>query len=174
MAFPTNEKLRLPLLEAVADGAPHMIDDVAPVVVQHLGLTAEEIAAPGPNARNTMLEYRLRWARTVLNKAELVTLPGELLLQITYAGREILARSLPELDNTALESLSPAFAQWQIEMGNVNVEPGLRPSATLFGLYVRDRADLTRQNFCNTTSLPLDSERQATSRGATATRFSRR
>ena len=130
MAFPTNEKLRLPLLEAVTDGAPHMIDDVAPVVAQHLSLSAEEIAAPGPNARNTMLEYRLRWARTVLNKAELVTLPGELLLQITDAGRDVLARNLPELDNITLENLSPAFAQWQIEMGNVNVEPGLRPSAS--------------------------------------------
>jgi len=91
-------------------------------------LAPEEIATPGPNARNTMLEYRLRWAKTALNKAELVTLPGELLLQITDAGRDVLARQLPDLDNTALESLSPAFAQWQIEMGNVNVEPTLRSS----------------------------------------------
>jgi restriction endonuclease Mrr len=128
---PGGEKLRLPLLKALSDGASHLIDDVAPAVAQQLGMSADEVSTAGPNARNTMLEYRLRWARTALNKAGLVTLPGELLLQITDAGRDVLEQGLSELDNATLQQLSPAFVQWQIEMGNVNVEPTLRSSDTV-------------------------------------------
>jgi hypothetical protein len=116
----------LPLLQAVADGKAHSIDDVAPAVAERLRLSPDEIAAPGPSPRHTMLEYRLRWARTMLHKAELVTLPGELLLQITDEGRAILALRPKELNRDELARMSPAYAQWQIDMGDVNLAPTLR------------------------------------------------
>jgi hypothetical protein len=124
--FPGFAELLLPLLQAVADGKAHSIDEVAPAVAEQLQLTADKIATPGPNPRHTMLEYRLRWARTMAHKAELVTLPGELLLQITPEGRAVLASEPKELNEGMLASMSPAFAQWLIDMGDMNLAPTLR------------------------------------------------
>ena len=126
MTFPDFEALLLPLLEAVSDGAPHSVNALAPAVAQRLKLTAEEVARPLPNHIETMLEYRLHWARTNLHKAALVTLPGEKLLQITDAGRSLLEQKLPSLDNSTLSKLSPAFAQWLVEMGDLKLPLGLR------------------------------------------------
>lgn len=125
-AFPDFEALLLPLLEAVADGKAQSIDDVAPAVAQRLKLSPEEIATPGPSSRHTMLEYRPRWARTILHKAELVTLPGELLLQITLEGRAILALRPKDLNRDELARISPSFAQWLIDMGDTKLAPTLR------------------------------------------------
>lgn len=126
MTFPDFEALLLPLLESVADGAPHLIDELAPVVAERLKLTPEEIAKPLPKHKETMLQYRLHWARTVLHKAGLVTLPGELRLQITNSGQSLLQQNLVSLSSDDLTRLYPAFAQWQIEMGNVKLAPDLR------------------------------------------------
>jgi len=125
-AFPDFEELLLPLLEAVADGEAHSIDDVAPVVAERMKLSPDEVAKPGPSSRHTMLEYRLRWARTVLHKAELVTLPGELLLQITPEGRATLALRPKELNRDELARISPAYAGWLIDMGDMKLAPTLR------------------------------------------------
>jgi hypothetical protein len=126
VTFPDFEALLLPLLESIADGAPHSINALVPAVARRLKLTPEEIARPLPNHRNTMLEYRLHWARTVLHKAELVTLPGELLIQITDRGRSLLKQDLHSLDQSELTRLSPSFARWQMEMGDVKLAPDLR------------------------------------------------
>jgi restriction endonuclease Mrr len=126
VAFPDFQALLLPLLRAVTDGEAHSIDEVAPEVASQLSLTPDEVAAAGPNPRHTVLEYRLRWARPMLHKAELVTVPGELLLQITSAGRDVLARNLTALDQEELARRSPAFAQWQLDMGDMKLEPTLR------------------------------------------------
>ena len=60
------------------------------------------------------------------HKAELVTLPGELLLQITPEGKAVLAGQPKELNEAMLVSMSPAFAQWLIDMGDMNLAPTLR------------------------------------------------
>jgi restriction system protein len=79
-----------PVLAAVADGAPLVLSELRERIASEFQLSEDERSERLPSGKQTVINNRVGWARTYLNKAGLLSIPAKGLVQITERGREAL------------------------------------------------------------------------------------
>jgi len=90
MPIPDFQSVMRPLLETVSDGTPVSLSNVRSQVADTFDLTEIERSERLPSGRQTVINNRVGWARTYLNKAGLLQIPERGMVQITERGREAL------------------------------------------------------------------------------------
>ena len=116
--MPTQEQALRPILETVADGRAWRLEDVERAVADQFALneTSRELRV---KSGDTVLSYRIGWARTSLVKAGLVEQPAPSMIVITDAGRSLLASREGPFDYKLLREEFPTFATWLADMGQL-------------------------------------------------------
>jgi restriction system protein len=90
MAIPDFQSVMRPVLAEVADGLPISLKALREQVIEQFQLSEDERHEMLPSGRQTVINNRIGWARTYLNKAGLLSIPSKGLVQITERGREAL------------------------------------------------------------------------------------
>jgi len=90
MAIPDFQSVMRPVLAVVADGLPISLKVLREQVIEQFQLSEVERHEMLPSGRQTVINNRIGWARTYLNKAGLLSIPSKGLVQITERGREAL------------------------------------------------------------------------------------
>ncbi|PNF81766.1 restriction endonuclease [Stutzerimonas stutzeri] len=111
MAIPDFQSVMRPVLQAVGDGAPLPLGALRVRIADVFQLTEEERKERLPSGNQTVINNRVGWARTYLNKAGLLTIPSKGMVQITDRGREALA-SGPARITVAWLKQFPEFADF--------------------------------------------------------------
>ncbi|MNF92255.1 Mrr restriction system protein [compost metagenome] len=100
-----------PVLEAVRDGVAIPLSVLRESIADVFQLIEEERKERLPSGHQTVINNRVGWARTYLNKAGLLTIPSKGMVQITARGREALANG-PERITVAWLKQFPEFADF--------------------------------------------------------------
>lgn len=90
MAIPDFQSVMRPVLAMVADGLPISLKVLREQVTEQFQLSEVERHEMLPSGQQTVINNRIGWARTYLNKAGLLSIPSKGLVQITERGREAL------------------------------------------------------------------------------------
>jgi restriction system protein len=91
MAIPDFQSLMRPVLAAVQNGMPMPLSEVREQVAEQFQLTEDERKERLPSGHQTVINNRVGWARTYLNKAGLLCIPSKGMVQITPRGVATLA-----------------------------------------------------------------------------------
>jgi restriction system protein len=75
MAIPDYQALMLPVLRLAAKGEKR-VGDVADLIADELGLSAEERETLLPSGRQRLLNNRIHWAKFYMSKAGLISSPA--------------------------------------------------------------------------------------------------
>src|SRR3990167_2889594 len=139
MSIPDFQSVMRPVLEAVRDGVAIPLSVLRESIADVFQLTEEERKERLPSGHQTVINNRVGWARTYLNKAGLLTIPSKGMVQITARGREALANG-PERITVAWLKQFPEFADFHTAkpqsvdvLGVVETTPS---TSTLCGLAV--------------------------------------
>lgn len=125
MAIPKyNEFYRL-VLTALQDGKPHSMKEVRNSIAQTLQLTDEDLSQTLPSGSGTVYVGRVGWAKTYLQKAEMIVSPQRGIIAITPAGQALLASNVP-ITNDVLAKQSTAFCEFYHPQGTNT--PAVTPS----------------------------------------------
>lgn len=112
MAIPDYQTVMLPLLQRLARaGGPVAVKSFVDEIADEFGLTEAERLERIPSGAENLLANRLAWARTYMGKAGLLCSPKRGLVEITEAGRALLAEGPAAIDVEVLRRF-PAFVDW--------------------------------------------------------------
>ena len=111
MSIPDFQSVMRPVLAMVQDGVPLRLSELRERIAEIFQLTEEERKERLPSGHQTVINNRVGWARTYLNKAGLLTIPSKGMVQITVRGREALANG-PERISVAWLKQFPEFADF--------------------------------------------------------------
>src|SRR5690554_7849508 len=120
MAIPDFQSVMRPVLAAVSSG-PLMLSEVRERVADEFQLSEEERNERLPSGKQTVINNRVGWSRTYLNKAGLQCIPTKGMVQITERGREVLI-SGPESITVSWLKRYPDFSDFHSPHGSVNAE----------------------------------------------------
>ncbi|WP_325918497.1 restriction endonuclease [Pseudomonas frederiksbergensis] len=90
MPIPDFQSVMRPILATVADHTPLALSELRERIANEFQLSEEERSERLPSGKQTVINNRVGWARTYLNKAGLLSIPAKGLVQITERGREAL------------------------------------------------------------------------------------
>lgn len=90
MAIPDFQSVMRPVLATVQDGASLPLSELRERVADQFQLSDEERKERLPSGHQTVINNRVGWARTYLNKAGLLCIPAKGLVQITARGLDAL------------------------------------------------------------------------------------
>ena len=90
MPIPDFQSVMRPVLESVRDGVACPLAEVRQRVADSFQLSDAERRELLPSGRQTVINNRVGWARTYLNKAGLLVIPDRGMVQITERGRDAL------------------------------------------------------------------------------------
>jgi restriction endonuclease Mrr len=105
MAVPDYETLMLPVLRAVASGAPMTASEVRAAVAEQVGISEEDRAERLPSG-GLLFDSRVHWAVTYMVQAGLLVRPKRAVVQITQRGQEVLHSNPDRVDNQVLEQFA--------------------------------------------------------------------
>lgn len=111
MPIPDFQTVMRPVLAAVANGAPLALSALRERITDEFQLTEEERHERLPSGRQTVINNRVGWARTYLNKAGLLSIPAKGQVQITPRGQEALT-SGPDRITVGWLKRYPEFAEF--------------------------------------------------------------
>lgn len=111
MSIPDFQSVMRPVLEAVRDGVAIPLSALRERVSDALQLTEDELKERLPSGRQTVINNRVGWSRTYLNKAGLLTIPSKGMVQITERGRQVLDTGPARITVTWLKQF-PEFADF--------------------------------------------------------------
>lgn len=111
MAIPDFQSLMRPVLAAVADGMPLALAALREQIASSFQLSEAELQERLPSGKQTVINNRIGWARTYLNKAGLLSIPSKGMVQITERGLETL-RTGPERITVSWLKRYPEFADF--------------------------------------------------------------
>jgi len=132
MAIPDFQSVMRPVLAMVADGLPVSLKALREQVTEQFQLSDVERHEMLPSGQQTVINNRIGWARTYLNKAGLLSIPSKGLVQITERGREALV-SGPQRITVGWLKRYPEFGVFH----------GARPSNETPGTQPEPIADIT-------------------------------
>lgn len=112
MAIPDYQTLMRPVLAAVADGSPHRIRDLVPLLADQYKLSDEERNQLLPSGMQRILDNRVGWAVSYMKKAGLLTSPQKGVTQITSVGLQVLKDHPERVDNSVLAQF-PSFQEFK-------------------------------------------------------------
>ncbi len=101
MAVPDQQSILLPLLQTLADGKAHDIDEYTDALARRFGLTRNELQEHSASG-TPLFRNRVQWARLYLKEAGLVASAGHRLLKITDPGGQLLATNPTRIDHALL------------------------------------------------------------------------
>ncbi|SER36223.1 restriction endonuclease [Halopseudomonas bauzanensis] len=111
MAIPDFQSLMRPVLATVADGTPLALSSLREQVASGFHLSDAELHERLPSGKQTVINNRIGWARTYLNKAGLLSIPAKGMVQITERGLEALSTGPERITVTWLKRY-PEFASF--------------------------------------------------------------
>lgn len=111
MAIPDFQSVMRPVLNTVQNGAPLPLNTLRERVADQFQLTEDERKERLPSGQQTVINNRVGWARTYLNKAGLLCIPTKGMVQITPRGLEALASGPPRITVSWLKQF-PEFADF--------------------------------------------------------------
>lgn len=111
MPIPDFQTVMRPVLASVADGAPLALGALRERITDEFQLTEEERHERLPSGRQTVINNRVGWARTYLNKAGLLSIPAKGQVQITPRGQEVLVTGPARITVSWLKRY-PEFAEF--------------------------------------------------------------
>jgi restriction system protein len=111
MAIPDFQSVMRPVLVTVQDGMPLALNELRERVAEQFQLTEDERKERLPSGNQTVINNRVGWARTYLNKAGLLCIPTKGMVQITPRGRDALL-SGPERITVRWLKQFPEFADF--------------------------------------------------------------
>ncbi|WP_256576494.1 restriction endonuclease [Pseudomonas sp. Irchel 3E20] len=100
-----------PVLAAVQNGAPLPLNELRERVADQFQLSEEERKERLPSGHQTIINNRVGWARTYLNKAGLLCIPTKGMVQITPRGLDALANA-PQRITVGWLKRFPEFAHF--------------------------------------------------------------
>lgn len=124
MPIPDYESIMLPLLQVLADGEQHKLQNLYEKMAQHFNLNEEEKKRLLPSGRITYIVSRTGWAKTYLKMAGLVDTPRRGYVEITDRGREVLSSNVDKIDNSFLERY-PEFLEFKSRTRKKNGDSNL-------------------------------------------------
>lgn len=107
MAIPTYDTLMLPVLKLSGERTWSMRDMIGRIS-DDLSLTERERAETIPSGTESLIASRVHWAKTYLKQAGLVEQPRRGMVQISAAGRKVLATNPERIDGQFLRQF-PEF-----------------------------------------------------------------
>lgn len=112
---PPFNRFMLPVLKVIADGQEHKMAGIVSAVSNELGLTDEERDKPMPSKGKTRITYvyhRVSWAKTNLERAGLLKMPGWGRVKITQRGLDVLKDSPNEISRKDLRQFD-SYREWE-------------------------------------------------------------
>ncbi|WIE47676.1 restriction endonuclease [Pseudomonas sp. GM17] len=111
MPIPDFQSVMRPVLTTVQNGAPLPLSELRERIADQFQLTEEERKEHLPSGHQTVINNRVGWARTYLNKAGLLTIPAKGMVQITPRGLDALSNG-PERITVSWLKQFPEFADF--------------------------------------------------------------
>ncbi len=112
MPIPTYQEAMLPVLRTLEDTNERHIGEIVNTVINGFSLTESEREQMLPSGQSTVIGSRIGWARTYLNKANLIEkMPGRGIYKITGRGLDVLKKNPERIDNKLLREF-PGFVEW--------------------------------------------------------------
>ena len=111
MSIPDFQSVMRPVLAMVEDGAALPLGELRERIADEFALSEDERKERLPSGHQTVMNNRVGWARTYLNKAGLLTIPAKGMVQITARGRDALASGPERITVTWLKQF-PEFADF--------------------------------------------------------------
>lgn len=111
MAIPDFQSIMRPVLATVQNGAPLALNELRERVADQFQLSEDERKERLPSGNQTVINNRVGWARTYLNKAGLLCIPAKGMVQITPGGLDALADG-PERITVRWLKQFPEFANF--------------------------------------------------------------
>ena len=111
MAIPDFQSVMRPVLAKVQNGVPLPLNELRERVADQFQLSEDERKERLPSGHQTVINNRVGWARTYLNKAELLCIPAKGMVQITPRGLDALANG-PERITVSWLKQFPEFANF--------------------------------------------------------------
>lgn len=122
MPIPDFQSIMRPVLSCVGDGVARPLSEVREHVADSFDLTEAERRQWLPSGRQTVINNRIGWARTYLNKAGLLHIPERGMVQITDRGLDALANG-PERITVPWLKQYPEFESFHTHKPDNSVEP---------------------------------------------------
>jgi restriction system protein len=110
--LPKYSDLFLPVLLVMKDGQEKSIQDIAQAVIASLGLDDELLEQRLNSGTQRVIDNRIGWARTYLNKANLIERTSRGIYRISEQGIRKLQGNPSEITLGALDE-SPEFKEWR-------------------------------------------------------------
>jgi restriction system protein len=123
VTIPDFETLMRPIMAFLEDGQTRSNKEVVVAMSEQFGLTADERAQLLPSGKLRMIDNRVAWAVTHLSAAGLLTRPARAHVQMTDAGRDVLAQNPERVDFRVLRAF-PSFVEFR------NRTRAAKPAAT--------------------------------------------
>ena len=117
MAVPDFQSLFIPVLTFVSDGKEHSLSETIEVLAQQLGLSEADRDEMLPSGKQRKFDNRVSWARTYLQKAQLLIHTGRSNVRITERGLKVL-RDNPTYINTKFLKQFPEFLAFHTANGD--------------------------------------------------------
>ncbi len=129
MAIPDFQTVMRPVLQSVSDEEPKPLADVREAVKEVFALSEDEIRERLPSGNQTVINNRIGWARTYLNKAGLLIIPQRGMVQITERGLDVL-KTGPERISVAWLKQFPEFKEFHTQKRDTGAEASKQPEIT--------------------------------------------
>src|SRR5260370_21208328 len=110
MTVPDYKSLMLQFLKIAADGSEHNLSETIETLAQQFDVSDQDRKEILPSGRQRRFDNRVRWVRTYLPNAHLITSTGRSKFRITERGIEV-AKSNPPQINFKLLNQFPAFLE---------------------------------------------------------------
>lgn len=125
MPIPDFQSVMRPVLATVADGTPIALGVLRKRIADEFLLNEEERSERLPSGKQTVINNRVGWARTYLNKAGLLSIPTKGMVQITDRGREALNNGPARITVSWLKQY-PEFAAFHTTSPAIITAPALQ------------------------------------------------
>ncbi|MFL9853849.1 restriction endonuclease [Pseudomonas chlororaphis] len=129
MPIPDFQSVMRPVLTTVQNGAPLPLSELRERIADQFQLTEEERKEHLPSGHQTVINNRVGWARTYLNKAGLLTIPAKGMVQITARGLDALSNG-PERITVSWLKQFPEFADFHTAKPQTADTPAVLDIAT--------------------------------------------
>ena len=111
MAIPDFQTVMLPLMKYSSDGREHNVRETIEYLAKEFKLSEEELTELLPSGSQAIFENRVRWAKTHLSKAGLLSSPRRSIFIISERGKQVL-QTKPKLINMALLRQFPEYVEF--------------------------------------------------------------
>lgn len=111
MAIPDFQSVMLPLMNYISDGQEHNVRETIEYLAKEFNLSEEELTELLPSGSQAIFENRVRWAKTHLSKAGLLSSPRRSIFLISERGKKVL-QTKPKLINMALLRQFPEYIEF--------------------------------------------------------------